>query len=424
VRALARRIAPIISRGDTERAKRLTRCATLGYAIYLPAVSFAQFTTSETPALLQALLIVFLLTAANASWRVFLAAGLLAGTLVLTRPSLLPLLVFLPAATVFRGSTPRRLRHALIFVLTGSAVVGAAVVRNWWVAGELTVARNSAYNLYIGNRDLYAEDLNLFSPLATTGQLEFRRQYWSGQLPFPTQAPDELQREALAWIGTHPDVFARRAVGRLARVFAPKTDVLELVGGERRFGSFSPVSLALLGVANAQWVVVLFGGVVGLASLWRLAPSVGAPFVSTVLGSLPLCLVAISKPRYAFVFEPLLLLGAAVFFTAPRQTLSAICRVERRVVILITVFLLWGWAAWMIFAVSSRLALANVLTDGGGALRVTSMTLDKFCVRVWHKPNAVATLTRGSYQHTFLSNADGSREVNDYDSRGQSVSSS
>lgn len=38
-----------------------------------------------------------------------------------------------------------------------------------------------------------------------------------------------------------------------------------------------------------------------------------------------------------------------------------------------------------------------------------------------HKPNAVATLTRGSYQYTFVSNSDGLREVKDYESVGQSV---
>ncbi|MDA1096018.1 MAG: GDSL-type esterase/lipase family protein [Chloroflexi bacterium] len=38
-----------------------------------------------------------------------------------------------------------------------------------------------------------------------------------------------------------------------------------------------------------------------------------------------------------------------------------------------------------------------------------------------HRPNAVATLTRGPYQYTFVSNADGLREVSDYESIGQSV---
>ncbi len=358
VGTLARRVAPIVSHGDVAHAERFTTLAIVGYALYLPAISFSQFTTSETPALLQTLLILVLLTSADASWRAFFAAGLLAGTLVLTRPSLLPLLVFLPAAIIVRERTPVRLRQALLVGLVGCAVVGAVVVRNWWLVGDPTIARNSAYNLYMGNRDLYAEDLNLFSPLATTGQVEFRRQYWSGALEYPTRTQDELQREALAWIAAHPDVFARRALGRLARVFAPKTDVLELVGGESRAGIFSRSSLSLLAITNAQWVIVLFGGLVGLARLWQDASRYGVVFVSTVLGSLPLCLVAISKPRYAFVFEPLLLLGATAFLCAPRHSWSLLGRAGRWIVTLISLFWLWGWAAWFIFAISSRLALA------------------------------------------------------------------
>ena len=108
------------------------------------------------------------------------------------------------------------------------------------------------------------------------------------------------------WIAAHPLTFARRAVGRLARVFAPKTDVLELAGGEQLAGVFSPTSLVLLSAANAQWAVVLFGGLIGLAAILSIAPELGRLFAGTLGGSLLLCAVAIAKPRYSFVFDPLL----------------------------------------------------------------------------------------------------------------------
>ena len=38
-----------------------------------------------------------------------------------------------------------------------------------------------------------------------------------------------------------------------------------------------------------------------------------------------------------------------------------------------------------------------------------------------HKPNVTVTLTRGDYQYTFISNADGLRETDDYQSLDQSV---
>lgn len=359
VRTLAARVARRVSGDDVERAARLTMIATVGYAAYLPALSFAQFTTSETPALLQTLLVLVLLSGPRRSWTSFAAAGFLTGTLVLTRPSLLPLLVVLPAAVIVGEGARDRLRHGAVFVLAGGVLIGLIAFRNWRQVGELTIARNSAYNLYIGNRDLYAEDLNLFRPMATAEQIEFRRQYFSGELAYPTQSSNELQRQALTWIATHPGEFARRALGRLARVFAPKTDVLELAGGERAAGIFSPVSLALLGAANVQWALVLFGGIMGLAALSGLHPPLGTLLVGTVLGSLPLCLVAIAKPRYAFVFEPVLLAGAAIVVTGPAAAWRVLSRRSRLAVVLLSAFVLWGWVAWLIFAVSSRLALAG-----------------------------------------------------------------
>ena len=358
VRALAGRVAMAVCGRETARAARFTAMATAGYALYLPAISHAQFMTSETPALLQVLVVLLLLTTRGAGTGIFAAAGLVAGTLVLTRPSVLPLLVFLPVARwIGADRKARRLVPIVACIVMGTAVIGAAMVRNQVLSGEFTLARNSAYNLYIGNRDMYGEDLDLFSPRATPGQIEFRPQMWSGELEYPVQSPAELQREALGWIADRPGVFVRRAVGRLARVFAPRTDVLELVGGERSAGIFSPASLGLLAVANAQWTVVLFAGIPGLVVLLRLNREWGTTLVATVLGALPLCLIAIAKPRYSFVFDPVLLIGAVLFMSAPRWHWAGLGRGERWLVAALSGFVLWGWTAWLVFAVTSRMAL-------------------------------------------------------------------
>lgn len=355
VQSLAGRVADQVWPTDSEKATRLTTLATAAYAVYLPAISYAQFLTSETPALLQTLLVLVLVTRPNAGPGSLLTAGLLAGTLVLTRPSLLPLLVLLPMATTFRFKQAG-VKRALIFLMAGTAVVGAHVYRNWRLSGDVVIATNSAYNLYIGNRDMYAEDLNLFDPRATAAQIEFRRQQWSGELEYPTASPAELQRMALAWIEDHPGVFVRRAVGRLARVFVPRTDVLELLGGERAAGIFAPSSLLLLAAANVQWTAVLFGGIVGLVALLRLDRDLGLVFASTIAAALLLCLIAISKPRYSFVFDPLLLICAVTFLSAPSQVLACFGRRERAVVGGVFAFLMWGWVAFAIFSVSSRAA--------------------------------------------------------------------
>jgi hypothetical protein len=78
-----------------------------------------------------------------------------------------------------------------------------------------------------------------------------------------------------------------------------------------------------------------------------------------VLGSLPLCLIAIAKPRYAFGFEPILLIGAAMFMTAPRIHLAMLTPRTRLLLFALFAFLAWAWIAWAVFAMSSRLALAR-----------------------------------------------------------------
>jgi hypothetical protein len=341
---------------DAYKAARFETVVTAAYAVYLPAVSHAQFATSETPALLLTLSVLALLVRPAAGAGTFLAAGLLAGLLVLTRTSLLPLLVLLPLAGTM-GARPRRPLRALVFVLAGSSVVGAYASGNWLRSGDFTIATNSAYNLYIGNRELYAEDLNLLAPRATPEQIEFRRQQWSGELVYPSGTPAELQRQAFAQIAEHPGLFVRRAVGRLARVFAPKTDVLEMVGGERAVGIFTPSALVPLAVANLQWTVVLFGGVLGLAALRHLNVRVAGLMVATIGGALVLCAVAISKPRYSFVFDPLLIMGAALCVASPRQCLGLLGRRDWWAVAILFAFFVWSWVAFVIFSFSSRGAL-------------------------------------------------------------------
>lgn len=354
VRALAVRVAEAAWPSDAVRGTRLVAAATLGYALYLPAISHAQFLTSETPALLQMLCLLLLVTRTPASSGAFAAAGLLAGTLVLTRPSLLPVAVLVPLAVAFGRSVAWR--QAALVVLVAATVAGSVVLRNWRTAGEATISTNSAYNLYIGNRHLYAEDLNLFDPRATPEQIEFRRQQWSGELVYPTESPAELQRLAVEWIRQHPGTFLRRALGRLARVFVPKTDVLEMVGGERGAGIFSPRSLVLLAAANLQWAFVLFGGVIGLAWLFQVSARWAWVFTGAIAAALALCLIAISKPRYSFVFDPLLLICAVAAAISPRETFSVISRGQWRTIAITFAFLVWAWIGFGIFSISSRSA--------------------------------------------------------------------
>jgi hypothetical protein len=354
---LAGRVGRAIYASD-EDARRVQVLATGAYAVYLPAISYAQFATSEIPAALQLLLIALLLTGTDRAGSL-VAAGVLSGTLTLTRANLFPVLgVAALAAVATRDRLNRRdVRAAAAGLACGAAIIGAAAWHTWRQSGELTIARNGAYNLYIGNGDFYAEDLDLFHPRATPEQIAFRRAFFAGAPPPPALPSAVMERAAIDAIVQHPWRFARRACGRLARVFAPKTDVLALAGGESRAGIFSPTALLLLVAANIQWLVVLSGGIVGLISLLLHDRSLATTLIALGGASVPLCLIAVAKARYAFVFEPILVVAAAAAATNIKARMAEAWSSHRRVVIACAAFLAWGWMAWTIFALSSRLAM-------------------------------------------------------------------
>jgi 4-amino-4-deoxy-L-arabinose transferase-like glycosyltransferase len=337
-------------------ARRLVFAATLGYALYLPAISHAQFVTSEMPALLLVLSSLAILTSGMAPAAMVAGAGVALGTLTLARANLVPLAVLLPAAVFVNQPRPRWLAR-IVSVAAIAAVFPAAVIAwNAMTYGDATLSRNAAYNLYIGNQDFYAEDLDLFHPQATPEQIDFRRKLFAGTLEYPKGTAAELQSAAVQWIVSHPGSFLKRALGRLARVFAPRTDVLELAGGEAAVGVFSPIAIALLGVANLEWVVILFGGLLGVCMIRDRDRTLGLTWMAAIAGSVILCLVAIAKPRYSFVFDPLLIIAAAVAMTAAADTRLASWRRWWRVLTPIYAFLAWGWIAWVIFSLSSRMA--------------------------------------------------------------------
>jgi hypothetical protein len=54
-----------------------------------------------------------------------------------------------------------------------------------------------------------------------------------------------------------------------------------------------------------------------------------------------------------------LLLGALYFFAARREVSAALRSRDRWVIGACAVFLVWGWTAWVVFAVTSRVGLAG-----------------------------------------------------------------
>jgi hypothetical protein len=330
------------------------------YAIYVPAIGYSECVTSEIPALFLILSMLVLLDRID-EMSIFRAAfaGLVCGIIVLTRSNLITLLLTIPCAMLITAASGRILYHlrtTFVFILVGSAVVGTYISLNYYTTGQWLLSANAPLCLYVGNADVYQEDLNLFYPWATPEQIKLRHEMLTG-----TQKPldltiEQMQHAAIKNIREHPLLFLRRALGRLARVFVPKTGPLLLVGGERNVEIFSPIPMALLITALIQYGFILFFGFAGMLCLHRFSRILQVLFGAIIIGSLLLCLVAISKPRYSAPFEPILIICAFVFILDFRKNLSYIWQ-ERKVLFgIIVAFFIWAWSAWLIFSSSSRFA--------------------------------------------------------------------
>jgi hypothetical protein len=239
-----------------------------------------------------------------------------------------------------------------LLLAVAAVVVLAYVGRNQIVTGHPVLADNGPYNLYRGNGPVYQEDLNLFAPRATADQIAYRKLRAADGLEPPlTLTPAEMQREAFSYIRAHPGLFARRALGRLARLTVPRTEHLTLLGGEERIRIEDGRAVALMLLGMAEFAPLLWLGTVGLVGLRRQARPWGNRFCAVVVGGVPPALIAISKPRFGFVFEPLLLIATAAFLLHAQAWRPLL---RRPGVIAISAFYAWAWVAWLIFGVTSR----------------------------------------------------------------------
>lgn len=332
---------------DAARRDRIALVSALVYALYLPAIGFAISMTSEIPALTLVLVAVRLLLGEATSRAGLVAAAVALGLATLARSNLLVL------AFAFAAVLPRASRRARLLFLVLSLVPPAIwTARNAHAGHGVVLATNASYNLYVGNSPDAQQELDLFAPIATPQQRAVRGGGEDADAAHAKAMPhDERQARAVAFVRDAPLRFVRRSFGRLARVFAPRTAHLASFGAN---GSVSrPLPAFLLLLALAQWIPVLFGGVLGLVRLVELRTERASLLVATVVGSLPLCLVALAKPRYSFPFEPFLVIGATTAAVA-RTTPFELGRPARWVFGLVSAFLAWGIVAWFVFAITSR----------------------------------------------------------------------
>jgi len=323
------------------------------YALYLPAIVFSQFLTSETLAVFIAVCMLGLLLSPSGGIKVinYAACGILAGCLVLTRTNLL-FVAFLPLVFVFLFRS-RRLGEVLIpclaFVITSTSVVCSFALWNKAAHGEFFISRNSSYNFYLGNKQHYSEDLNIFNPVATELQ---KRDRIIGSEQVTILADNEMRELAWGYISAQPGEFLRRAIGRLSRVLVPKTDHLQVLG--RKFTiSYSSAVLFLVGLL--QYGASLFLAIPVIVNSLLVGGLRKNILVAYILCCLPLCMLAISKPRYSFPFDfTLIILSVLFIFNWRGEVATLKDRNGWRWVLALYFFVAWSWVAWFVFVYTSR----------------------------------------------------------------------
>ncbi|MBM3300570.1 MAG: glycosyltransferase family 39 protein [Deltaproteobacteria bacterium] len=346
------------------------------YSVYIPAISFSVFVTSETPAALFFLIAAILVLDPHKKvpmWRCLLA-GLAGALLILSRPSLafLSLVVALFAAPVPISGTGKhgRTTACLAVLFSCSLVVAPWIVRNYAVHGSFLVAGNTGYNFYLGNNPEYQEDLNLFNPVPTRAQVAHRRTLLLGQQGSPLKIPPDLKEQmsqAFQYIREEPVLFARRALGRLARILVPKTSPLVMLGGEKNSPVFHAKAAVLLLATNGLYGAMLF---LGWAGIILCGNSPGETHfrklaLSVIAASSVLCMVAISKPRYSFPFDPFLAAGLCWLVWNRHRLKMYLDKKSLWVIAAGWLFFAWTWIAWLVFAFLSRAAVyTNALPTG------------------------------------------------------------
>jgi 4-amino-4-deoxy-L-arabinose transferase-like glycosyltransferase len=273
-------------------------------ALYPPLVWLPAYLFSETLYLVLALGCVLLLSARGTGARVWVAAGVVAGLAVLTRPAMLfVLLVAVPWVCGTRGW-----RAALLVTLASAVVVAPWSARNTRAYGRLVlVASEGGVTFWTGNHALAGGEGDLAAnPDLKRANIEFRTRH-AGLTP--EQLEPLYYREALAWMRSEPAAW----LGLLARkawfTVAPCGPSYRL-HSPLYFGTSAVSYLLMLPAAIAGWVALR-------RDRWR-----AAPLVWLAAGSVVMSLVFFPQERFRITgIDPALLVFAAAWWARRNPTI-------------------------------------------------------------------------------------------------------
>jgi 4-amino-4-deoxy-L-arabinose transferase-like glycosyltransferase len=206
-----------------------------------------------------------------------IAAGVLTGAAILTRPALL---FFLPLAAVWMARR-RRAADAVAFVLLAALCVAPWTVRNYRAHGRwILVASEGGVTFWTGNHPLAIGEGDLAAnPAIKRAELAFRAAH-------PGLTPEQLEplyyRDALAWIGREPGAWLALVARKAFYTVAP-------------FGpSYTLHSMKYFAASAGAYLLVLPAAAVGA---WR-SRGTGAR------AAVPLWLMAAAAVASGLVFLP------------------------------------------------------------------------------------------------------------------------
>lgn len=253
----------------------------------------------------------------NASWA--LPAGFACAMLVLFRPSALILIPFMP----------------FIFRLTHHGFKWPWMIRFWWAA-MLPLAIWIGYTSSVNDRFILINDANsrnvylgnnAFTPLYKTWYLA---SHWDGEPGYPSEFKQELLRfkamppasrpaafREAAWehIRSEPMKFMARSMSRARTFWA--FDTFSGAGFIRTYGWPPWIGYLILLLDALFYSLIVLGALVRifLAGWGRFGKSV---LLLLLLYYLPYCF-SFSHPTYHLPLVPLLIVPAAMFWSAPLE---------------------------------------------------------------------------------------------------------
>ncbi len=346
---------------EGEYGRRAGLWAAWAYALNPTFIFYTSSLWSETfysALLIGAMLALRDTRAATTAWK-GIAPGLLLGACVLFRgvaTYMLPVFI----AVITWG----RLREALAWKQAAACACAAVLL----VAPYSVYASRKFHDVVISDRTLgqmmYLGN-NDFPPITFdygNGQLATRayeRATDSGRKPCPEEGnpvvKDQCEAElGVAWIKAHPDTFAARIPLRVAQLVTPHSFLTRNLRWGRWRGLPDWVDEALIVSVAGFTFATLIGGTLGLFTGGKGWYAAGSGLI--VLYHVAAIAALAGLSRYRVPLEPLWLVHAAAFFTAPRDALKTLGDGSARSVVGIFVtcvllvlmlrFLPAGWPWW------------------------------------------------------------------------------